>query len=160
MGGYDLYVANWNRETNDWDMPVNMGFPYSSPYDDFLFVNTEDGKYSIFASNRECGRDSVTIYVLEYDSMPVRKAVTDVGELRTLAALNPAKDPSRIDNDAAVKDDGQHDEGTKRYMEKMREVRALRDSVARYGKNLDKMRSELAAASAEEKARRTAEISD
>ena len=141
-------------------MPVNMGFPYSSPYDDFLFVNTEDGKYSIFASNRECGRDSVTIYVLEYDSMPVRKAVTDVGELRTLAALNPAKDPSRIDNDAAVPDDGQHDEGTKRYMEKMREVRALRDSVARYGKNLDKMRSELAAASAEEKARLTAEISD
>ena len=127
MGGYDLYVSNWNSETNDWDMPVNMGFPYSSPYDDFLFVNTEDGKYSIFASNRECGRDSVTIYVLEYDSMPVRKAVTDVGELRTLAALNPAKDPSRIDNDAAVPDDGQHDEGTKRYMEKMREVRALRD---------------------------------
>lgn len=160
MGGYDLYVSNWNSETNDWDMPVNMGFPYSSPYDDFLFVNTEDGKYSIFASNRECGRDSVTIYVLEYDSMPVRKAVTDVGELRTLAALNPAKDPSRIDNDAAVPDDGQHDEGTKRYMEKMREVRALRDSVARYGKNLDKMRSELAAASAEEKARLTAEISD
>ena len=79
MGGYDLYVSNWNSETNDWDMPVNMGFPYSSPYDDFLFVNTEDGKYSIFASNRECGRDSVMIYVLEYDSMPVRKAVSDVG---------------------------------------------------------------------------------
>ena len=32
--------------------------------------------------------------------------------------------------------------------------------MARYGKNLDKMRSELAAASAEEKARLTAEISD
>lgn len=98
MGGYDLYVSNWNSETNDWDMPVNMGFPYSSPYDDFLFVNTEDGKYSIFASNRECGRDSVTIYVLEYDSMPVRKAVTDVDELRALASLNPARDHSRIDN--------------------------------------------------------------
>ena len=37
-----------------------------------------------FASNRECGRDSVTVYVLEYDSMPVRKAVSDVGELREM----------------------------------------------------------------------------
>ena len=160
MGGYDLYVSNWNSETNDWDMPVNMGFPYSSPYDDFLFVNTEDGKYSIFASNRECGRDSVTIYVLEYDSMPVRKAVTDVDELRALASLDPARDHSRIDNDAAVPDEGQQDESTKRYMDKMREVRALRDSVARFGKNLEKMRSGLAGASGEEKARLTAEISD
>lgn len=160
MGGYDLYVSNWNSETNDWDMPVNMGFPYSSPYDDFLFVNTEDGKYSIFASNRECGRDSVTIYVLEYDSMPVRKAVTDVDELRALASLNPARDHSRIDNYAAVPDEGQQDESTKHYMDKMREVRALRDSVARFGKNLEKMRSGLAGASGEEKARLTAEISD
>lgn len=160
MGGYDLYVSNWNSETNDWDMPVNMGFPYSSPYDDFLFVNTEDGKYSIFASNRECGRDSVTIFVLEYDSMPVRKAVTDVDELRALASLNPARDHSRIDNYAAVPDEGQQNESTKRYMDKMREVRALRDSVARFGKNLEKMRSGLAGASGEEKARLTAEISD
>ena len=160
MGGYDLYVSNWNKETNDWDMPVNMGFPYSSPYDDFLFVNTEDGKYSIFASNRGCGRDSVTIYVLEYDSMPVRKAVNDAGELRTLASLNPARDHSRIDNDAAVPDEVGQDESTRRYMEKMREVRALRDSVARFGKNLDKMRSGLATASDEEKARLSAEIAD
>ncbi len=160
MGGYDLYVSNWNSETNDWEMPVNMGFPYSSPYDDFLFVNTDDGKYSIFASNRECSRDSVTIYVLEYDSMPVRKAVTDVSELRTLAALNPAGDPSRIDNNAAVPDDGQQGEGTKRYMDKMREVRALRDSVSRFNRNLDMLRSGLATASDDDKARLTAEISD
>ena len=160
MGGYDLYVSNWNKETNDWEMPVNMGFPYSSPYDDFLFVNTEDGKYSIFASNRGCGRDSVTIYVLEYDSMPVRKAVNDAGELRALASLNPAKDHSRIDNDAAVSDEGGQDESTRRYMEKMREVRALRDSVARFGKNLDRMRSGLATASDDEKARLSAEIAD
>lgn len=159
MGGYDLYVSNWNDETKDWDMPVNMGFPYSSPYDDFLFINTEDGKYSIFASNRECGKDSVTIYVLEYDSTPVRKAVSDVAELRSLAALNPSGGLSGIGN---VGDDAadQQDEGTKRYMDKMREVRALRDSVARFGKNLDKMRSGLASASNEEKARLTAEITD
>lgn len=158
MGGYDLYVSQWNKETGDWDVPVNMGFPYSSPYDDFLFVNTEDGKYSIFTSNRECGRDSVTIYVLEYDGMPVRKAVTEVDELRELAALNPAGNHPGIDNGSAVS--GETDESTRKYMDKMREVRSLRDSVARFGKNLDKLRSGLATASDEEKARLTAEITD
>lgn len=158
MGGYDLYVSQWNKETGDWDVPVNMGFPYSSPYDDFLFVNTEDGKYSIFASNRECGRDSVTIYVLEYDGMPVRKAVTEVDELRELAALNPAGNHPGINNGSAVS--GETDESTRKYMDKMREVRSLRDSVARFGKNLDKLRSGLATASDEEKARITAEITD
>lgn len=158
MGGYDLYVSQWNKETDDWDVPVNMGFPYSSPYDDFLFVNTEDGKYSIFASNRECGRDSVTIYVLEYDGMPVRKAVTEVDELRELAALNQAGNHPGIDNGSAVS--GETDESTRKYMDKMREVRSLRDSVARFGKNLDKLRSGLATASDEEKARLTAEITD
>ncbi len=158
MGGYDLYVSQWNKETGDWDVPVNMGFPYSSPYDDFLFVNTEDGKYSIFASNRECGRDSVTIYVLEYDGMPVRKAVTEVDELRELAALNPAGNHPGIDNGSAVS--GETDESTRKYMDKMREVRSLRDSVARFGKNLDKLRSGLATASDKEKARITAEITD
>ena len=39
MGGYDLYVSKWNSELQEWDTPSNLGFPYSSPYDDFLFVN-------------------------------------------------------------------------------------------------------------------------
>lgn len=77
MGGYDLYVSNWDDNLNDWGVPVNMGFPYSSPYDDFLFINTADGKYSMFASNRNCSRDSVDVYVLEFDSTPIRKAVRD-----------------------------------------------------------------------------------
>ena len=161
MGGYDLYVSKWNKDNGDWDVPVNMGFPYSSPYDDFLFAITDDGKYSIFASNRSCGRDSVTIYVLEYDSMPVRKAVTDVNELRVLTSLRPTSDPSRIESGAAVSGNGQTDEGTKRYMDKMNEVRALRDSVTRFGRNLDKMRSGLASASSEEeKAKLTERIAE
>ena len=93
MGGYDLYSSKWNEDTKDWDVPVNMGFPYSSPFDDFLFINTPDGKYSIFASNRGCPSDSVDVYVVEYDGMPVRKAVTEREDLIALAALSPDGDP-------------------------------------------------------------------
>ncbi len=152
MGGYDLYMSQWNEETKDWDVPVNMGFPYSSPYDDFLFINTEDGKYSIFASNRDCPKDSVCIYVLEYDGMPVRKAISDIKELRELSALVPAGDPSRMDNGSAVEDPGKTGDDTRRYIDKIKEVRALRDSVSRFNRELDGLRNEYSTAADDEKA--------
>ena len=152
MGGYDLYMSQWNEETKDWDVPVNMGFPYSSPYDDFLFINTEDGKYSIFASNRDCPKDSVCIYVLEYDGMPVRKAISDIKELRELSSLVPAGDPSRMDNGSAVEDPGKTGDDTRRYIDKIKEVRALRDSVSRFNRELDGLRNEYSTAADDEKA--------
>ncbi|MBQ3978842.1 MAG: PD40 domain-containing protein [Bacteroidales bacterium] len=160
MGGYDLYVSTWNPETKDWDVPVNMGFPYSSPYDDFLFINSEDGRYSIFASNRGCSKDSVCIYVLEYDGMPVRKAFSDVAELRQLAALVPANDPTRIDNGSAVEDQDPKSEETRLYIDKIKEVRSLRDSVSRFTSRLDNLRNEYSSASNERKAELSATIQE
>ncbi|MBQ8060557.1 MAG: PD40 domain-containing protein [Bacteroidales bacterium] len=160
MGGYDLYVSTWNPETKDWDVPVNMGFPYSSPYDDFLFINSEDGRYSIFASNRECSKDSVCIYVLEYDGMPVRRAFSDVEELRQLAALKPANDPSRMDNGSAVEDQDPKSEETRRYIDKIKEVRSLRDSVSQFNSSLDNLRNEYSSATDERKAELSATIQE
>ena len=44
MGGYDLYASAWDPETQTWGEPVNLGFPYSSPADDFLLMDTPDGR--------------------------------------------------------------------------------------------------------------------
>ena len=54
VGGYDIYVSKWNETTSSWGAPMNMGFPYSSPADDFLFATSEDGAHNVFASNRGC----------------------------------------------------------------------------------------------------------
>lgn len=133
MGGYDLYVSTWDDSLKDWGMPVNMGFPYSSPYDDFLFINTSDGKYSLFASNRACPADSVDIYVLEFDSTPVRRQVDDPEELKALCRLDPVNDPARMDNGSAVADDVQDNADMRRYSEKLVQVRSLRDSIYKLG---------------------------
>ena len=157
MGGYDLYVSRWNRESHDWETPVNLGFPYSSPSDDFLFMNTPDGKYSLFASNRECSRDSVWVYVLEYDSMPVRQALADAAQAKALSRLIPDGDPTRLENRGAVSR-VQEDDDTRRYTEKMRQVRSLRDTVYAYGRTLDAVRGRIDAASEQERATLAAEI--
>ena len=159
MGGYDLYVSRWNRETHDWETPVNLGFPYSSPADDFLFMNTPDGKYSLFASNRECAKDSVWLYVLEYDGMPVRKALSDPEQVKALSRLVPDNDPSRLENRGAV---ASLEEGvdTRRYTEKMRQVRQLRDSIYAAGQSIDRARARIATATDEERRTLAASILD
>lgn len=139
VGGYDIYVSEWDENVKDWSVPVNMGFPYSSPADDFLYINTDDGRYSVFASNRDCSKDSVWVYVLEYDDMPVRRAVTDSEELRSIASLEPSDNLSDMTS-SDVQADIPENVDTRRYMEKMSEVRVLRDSIDRLGMSIEEAR--------------------
>lgn len=139
IGGYDIYVSELDPETGDWSVPVNMGFPYSSPADDFLFVSTDDGKYSVFASTRDCPKDSVWVYVLEYDDMPVRRAVTAPDELKNIAMLEP--ETGNADGESSeVEADIPENMDTRRYMDKMSEVRQLRDSIDRLGTMIEDAR--------------------
>ena len=141
MGGYDLYVSTWNEAARDWDAPVNLGFPFSSPYDDFLYINSDDGQYTVFASNRECPADSVVVYVLEFEALPLRKKV-EVGEaLRDLCALEPKSDRAGIDSGVQTKI--QEDENVLKYMAAMDKVRAMRDSINACNESLDRMRARL-----------------
>jgi len=75
MGGYDLYVATWDPRKKAWGDIQNMGLPFNSPGDDLLFCETPDGRYALFASNRDCGPDEIIIYVLRQE-VPVQESVT------------------------------------------------------------------------------------
>lgn len=154
MGGYDIYVSQWDEENGDWGAPVNMGFPYSSPYDDFLFVNSADGRFSVFASNRGCAKDSVTVYVLEYDGMPIRTSISGKEKLRGLCELRPQAEEESHESHGSShgETDSELDEAMKRYSDKLLEVRNMRDSVRLFNENMDALRAKYAEAGAEEKA--------
>lgn len=139
IGGYDIYVSEWDDDARDWSVPVNMGFPYSSPADDFLFAASDDGRYNVFASNRDCSKDSVWVYVLAHEDMPVRHAVADPDELRAIAALDPGAKRSD-ENTQDVQADIPENVDTRRYMDKMSEVRELRDSIDRLGMEIEDAR--------------------
>lgn len=157
MGGYDLYSSRWNNDTHGWGAPVNMGFPYSSPYDDFLFMNTDDGKHSVFASNRECSPDSVYIYVLEYDAMPPRRSVSEAGELYELSLLNPSNGGKRGGMQEEMNNQAEGPDVSS-YLSKMENVRVMRDSIYSFNKELDEMRERLAEATAYEQSGHIAAI--
>lgn len=143
MGGFDLYASAWDEETASWGDPVNMGFPYSSPGDDFLLMDTDDGQYTLFASNRDCSPDSVYVYVLETAGSRDRKPVRNHRELQRLAQLMPVTDLTRIDNQGAAPEEPVGNANTRLYKRKMDEARALRDSIYRHEKALDQLREAL-----------------
>ena len=138
VGGYDLYKSVWDDQRQRWSAPQNMGFPYSSPADDFLYVESEDGDYVLFASNRECGKDSVYVYAIRYEDYPVHAPMTDPFELRELALVNPPV----METEEEVLTDIPDNELTIRYMAKMEEVRVLRDSIASTSSSLETLRNE------------------
>ena len=144
MGGYDLYSSTWDDAAGSWGEPVNLGFPYSSPADDFLLMDTEDGAYTLFASNRDCSPDSVYIYVLEFEGSRTRKLVRREEDLRRIVSLRPVHDPSRMDSSSALPEDVPGNANTRLYTRKMEEARALRDSIYRHEKAIDELRSQLA----------------
>ena len=139
LGGYDLYFSTWDEEGKCWSMPQNMGIPFSSPDDDFLFVDTEDEKYSLFASTRDCPADSVWVYVLEYERTPLHVSIDDPQELYTLSRLN-----LDMGGKEAPKEEAKPDDLTASYMAQMDGVRELKDSIASVTAHLDELRTELA----------------
>lgn len=94
IGGYDIYVSNWDDKTNDWGLPQNLGFPYSSVDDDLMLIHSEDGQYTYLVTDRNTkDKDSVIIYRFEYESTPIRRAITDVVEVIKAASLEiPSKE--------------------------------------------------------------------
>ena len=129
VGGYDLYVSELDPETAEWSVPVNMG--------------------SLFASNRVCSADSVWVYVMKYDDMPVRRSVTDVGELVSIFRLEPSSSDMKGKSED-VKADIPENIDTRRYMAKMSEVRVLNDSISRVGTWMEEARLRYEQSSDEE----------
>lgn len=138
VGGFDIYVSRWDEDAKDWSEPVNMGFPYSSPYDDFLYMDAAEEGFSFFASDRECASDSIWVYVLEFDNMPVRQPVDDPSELLRISRLDPETKKKE------VREEEEKPENMDRYMSKMAQVRALKDSISFYNMSLEDERNRFA----------------
>lgn len=64
MGGYDIFVSK--KVNGQWTKPVNMGYPINTPYDDFFFASTANGKFAYISSNREGGEGGFDIYKVTF----------------------------------------------------------------------------------------------
>ncbi|MCD8031446.1 MAG: tetratricopeptide repeat protein [Bacteroides sp.] len=94
MGGYDIFVTRFNSNTDNYLTPENVGMPFNSPYNDYMFVIDEFNNLGWFASDRYQPEDKVCIYVFvpnsykktyDYENM-------DEEELQRIARLVSIED--------------------------------------------------------------------
>ncbi len=110
-GGYDLYVCSWDEEKKDWGPAQNMGFPYSSPGDDFFFYVTPDSRYAAFSSTRLLDNPNsplysttmIVTYVVDYQPDPITKALSakeaaNIARLRGAVRTTTDKERDSITN--------------------------------------------------------------
>lgn len=75
MGGFDLYMSEWNEETGDWGIAQNLGFPFSSTSNDYMYYETPCGNFTIFTSDREGDEFMVTTYVIKHELSPLKMEI-------------------------------------------------------------------------------------
>lgn len=63
LGGYDIFVTRYNMNTDTYLLPENVGMPFNSPYNDYMYVIDEFNNLGWFASDRFQPEDKVCIYV-------------------------------------------------------------------------------------------------
>lgn len=94
MGGYDIFVTRYNMNTDTYLTPENVGMPFNSPYNDYMYVIDEFNNLGWFASDRYQPEGKVCIYVFvptsskqvyNYENM-------DKPKLIKLAQLHSIKD--------------------------------------------------------------------
>lgn len=63
IGGYDIFVTRYNINTDSYLTPENVGMPFNSPYNDYMYVVDEFNNLGWFASDRYQPEGKVCIYV-------------------------------------------------------------------------------------------------
>lgn len=90
IGGYDIFMSRKDFASGEYLKPQNIGFPYNSPYDDYMYVIDEMTGIGWWATDRNRIADKVTIYMFKRND--VRENYDpDNDDVYSLAALHSIK---------------------------------------------------------------------
>lgn len=63
LGGYDIYVTRADSEENTYFKPDNLGYPFNSAYNDYMYAIDDYNNLGWFASDRYQPEGKVCVYV-------------------------------------------------------------------------------------------------
>ena len=94
IGGYDIFVTRYDAERNMFLRPENLGMPFSSEANDYLYVIDETYQIGYFVTDRRQPRGKVCIYIfLPPNSRNIYPSEAySEQQLRALAGINRIAD--------------------------------------------------------------------
>ena len=99
LGGLDIFISR--RDDRGFLQPSNIGMPYNSPYNDYLYAVDETTGAGWWATDRNQLEDSVTIYTFIPKELRINypadtPGLTDFAKVTSIAATQqPDKDYAR-----------------------------------------------------------------
>ncbi|KAA6315689.1 hypothetical protein EZS27_033889, partial [termite gut metagenome] len=102
LGGYDIFVTRYNSGAESYLMPENIGMPFNSSFNDYMYAIDEYNNLGWFASDRYQPDDKVCVYVFipnkfkktyNYEAM-THEDIVALAQLRSLQ--NTWKDESIV----------------------------------------------------------------
>jgi len=94
LGGYDIYRTRLDTETGRFLKPENLGLPFNSEDNDFMFVIDEQNQLAHFATTRRQPKDSLCIYTfIPFETRPiVNSDAMPENKIRSLARIDRISD--------------------------------------------------------------------
>lgn len=94
IGGYDIFVTRYNTSTDGYLNPENVGMPFNSPYNDYMYVIDEYNELGWFATDRHQIEDKVCIYVFipNATKQTYNYEAMDQEQIRKLAQIHSIKE--------------------------------------------------------------------
>jgi hypothetical protein len=62
LGGYDIFMTRYNTTIKDYSEPINIGMPFNSSANDYMYVFDEMRNIGWFATDRYQDKDTVVVY--------------------------------------------------------------------------------------------------
>jgi WD40 repeat protein/tetratricopeptide (TPR) repeat protein len=84
MGGFDIFISEWDELTNTWSVPKNAGYPINTVDDDFNISLSTTGRYGYIAQFRKDeGYGERDIYRITFNDVDpvwsiVRGSITNI----------------------------------------------------------------------------------
>lgn len=88
IGGLDIFMSR-RTEEGTFTRPQNMGMPFNSPYNDFLYIEDHETGLGWWVSDRNQEPGKVTVYLFKLPEGRVNVEIDDT-DLLARARLNPA----------------------------------------------------------------------
>lgn len=97
LGGYDIFMSRYDPDEHRFLSPENIGMPFNSPANDYLYAIDEFNNLGWFITDRNMSGDSVCIYIFipnETRQVYVPEEL-DADTLRSFARINSISDTWR-----------------------------------------------------------------
>lgn len=97
MGGYDVFKSVYDSTSSTWSKPENMDFPTNTPYDDILFITDKNEDLAFFASNRETGKEEMSVYKIVVEKNPQVRAIQSIDEIKQKAKMEVSAPVAKVE---------------------------------------------------------------